>query len=216
MVVKSILDSRSMNKPERRPRISREQQKALRFEELTNAAWTLFCEKGYESLTIDEVAEYAGYSRMPIYSLFGDKQNLFFHVWKKISLELMGILLKGCKEGATLNQNLRQLAENLLQDQANKDSHGASIFYVVQSIGISRPDIQEKLRDLAEIHLQGIKAMISYSVLEPGQTLRSDPEIIALNLIAMINGSSTVEFQTRRHFQDADYLHTLYKAMALE
>jgi len=58
--------------------------------------------------------------------------------------------------------------------------------------------------------------MISYSVLEPGQTLRSDPEIIALNLIAMINGSSTVEFQTRRHFQDADYLHTLYKAMALK
>src|SRR3546814_9405326 len=64
-------------------RLSRGEQNARRSEELLEAAWTVFCDKGYESVTIDDVAAQAGYSRMPIYSLFGDKQSLFFALWQR-------------------------------------------------------------------------------------------------------------------------------------
>ena len=73
----------------RKPRRTREEQKADRSKELLAAAWVMFCDKGYEAVTIDDVAEHAGYSRMPIYSLFGDKQNLFFELQRSKTTELL-------------------------------------------------------------------------------------------------------------------------------
>src|SRR3546814_16564274 len=80
-------------------RLSRGEQNARRSEELLEAAWTVFCDKGYESVTIDDVAAQAGYSRMPIYSLFGDKQSLFFALWQLTIDRMLAMLPIGRAAG---------------------------------------------------------------------------------------------------------------------
>ena len=202
----------------RKPRLNREQQKAARSIELLDAAWALFCEKGYESLTIDVVAEYAGYSRMPIYSLFGDKQNLFFELWKLKSADVSDVLLKDCEAGASLHDNLLKIAHNIVRsgEKSNSDTnYGEYLFFVVQTISLNRPDIREKLDALAHEHINGIAQVIEQSSLRKNETLRASPEEIALQMIAYINGSSTVEFHTKRMFQTAKSIHGLFLHIAL-
>src|SRR5262245_38788860 len=125
-----------------RPRLTREQQKTARTQQLLEAAWALFCERGYEALTIDHVAEHAGYSRMPIYSLFGDKQNLFFELWRSAVGQLTVQLVGGLENGTPLRRNLEKLARIVAASSAgNQPRHGESLFFVVQTIALSRPDI---------------------------------------------------------------------------
>src|SRR3546814_18286456 len=92
-------------------RLSRGEQNARRSEELLEAAWTVFCDKGYESVTIDDVAAQAGYSRMPIYSLFGDKQSLFFALWQRTIDRLLALLLNEMGDKVPIHRKLNRLDE---------------------------------------------------------------------------------------------------------
>src|SRR3546814_20772814 len=74
-------------------RLSRGEQNARRSEELLESAWTVFCDKGYESVTIDDVSAQAGYSRTPLYSPFGNTQRLFFALLQRTIDRLLAMLL---------------------------------------------------------------------------------------------------------------------------
>lgn len=138
-----------------KPRLSRVEQSAQRAQELLNAAWALFCEKGYEAVTIDEVATRAGYSRMPVYSLFGDKQNLYFELWQRAVGDLMRQITASQKPGDSLRRNLARLAELIAapagsNTQADPQKNlGEHLFFAVQTIALSRPDIADRLETLA-------------------------------------------------------------------
>ncbi|WP_347456535.1 TetR/AcrR family transcriptional regulator [Acinetobacter thermotolerans] len=49
----------------------------VRRKEILNAAEKLFCEKGFEQVTMSEIAEAAGMSKKTLYVHFADKQELF-------------------------------------------------------------------------------------------------------------------------------------------
>ena len=201
----------------RKPRLSRGQQREQRTTELLEAAWAMFCEKGYEAVTIENVAEYAGYSRMPIYSLFGDKQNLYFELWRKAVGALSDALLGSLRPGVSLRRNLAQLAEVVAQGPAGAapDKSPESLFFAVQTIALSRPDIAAKLEKLSREVITHVARIVRESALEPGDVLRGDAETIAAHIVAQINGLSTVQFQTRKRFARARDLAAIFNAIAL-
>ncbi len=206
-----------MSTTARKPRLNREQQKALRAQELLDAAWELFCQKGYETLSIDEVAEYAGYSRMPIYSLFGDKQNLFFELWRNKTGQLEQLLLANCRAGETLSHNLHALAEIIaVSSQTPNPQHGEYLFFVVQTISINRPDIKDRVDSLARELVADFAEMITSSTLEKGQSLRDSPERVAEHILAQINGIATLQFQTRQSFLTTASLGDIFCRLALK
>ena len=180
--------------PKRR---TRAEQKAARTSELLAAAWSVFGEKGYDATTIDEVAERAGYSRMPIYTLFGDKQNLFFELWRNAVAALTDQLIGSLKPNVPLRRNLRTLAEILANSPTppRGQSSPEALFFVVQTIALSRPDVFEKLEQLSRQVVEDLATAVRTSTLERGDVLRSDAEIIAGHLVAHING--------RRKFRSA-------------
>ena len=204
-------------KPARKPRLSRGQQREQRTTELLEAAWAMFCEKGYEAVTIENVAAYAGYSRMPIYSLFGDKQNLYFELWRKAVSAISETLLGNLRPGMSLRKNLLQLAEVVAQGPAAgaPDKSPESLFFAVQTIALSRPDIAVKLEKLSREVVANVARIVRESALEPGDVLRADPEIIAAHIVAQINGLSTVQFQTRKRFVRARDLAAIFNGIAL-
>lgn len=190
-----------------RPRLSREDQKAQRAEELLEAAWTIFCESGYETLTIDDVAARAGYSRQPVYTLFGDKQNLFFELQRRAIAETVDLLFRRLRPGANLRESLSRIAK-VVAEQLNSDKprYGERLFFVAQTIALSRPDIAEKLQEQARWVIDELTRFIERCTLAPGEVLRSEPRVIAAHLAAHINGLTTVYFQTGERYTSADDL----------
>lgn len=198
-----------------RPRYSRDQQKLRRRQDLLAAAWTLFCEKGYESLTIDAVADHAGCSRQPVYSLFGDKQNLFFELHRAAIVETVSMLDRFLVVGRPLRDNLRKFAQFVSAELgADKINYGHQLFFVVQTIALSRPEIAERIQGEARYVLEALARGIRLSTLAAGEQLRGTPEEVAAHVAAIVNGMTTVEFQTHRHYTNADDLGDILAAIA--
>lgn len=200
----------------RKKRLSRDEQRVIRYQQILDAAWSLFCEKGYDSIIIDEVAERAGCSRMPIYSLFGDKQNLFFELWKTQLSAEESILLQGCKPKALLSKNLDAIASNLVKLAASDVSQAAAnLFLAVQIISLSRNDIRKKINDISLDIVTEFAKVIEYSSLAKNETLNESPEAIAYHLIAYINGSTNVKFQTNKNMISAKFVKQLFRDIAI-
>lgn len=62
-------------------RLTRQESAEQTRRRLLDAAWELFAERGYASITLEQVADHAGVTRTPAYSHFGDKQGLFHALW---------------------------------------------------------------------------------------------------------------------------------------
>ncbi len=202
----------------KKPRLSREQQKAARMQDLLEAARVMFREKGYDAVTIDQVAEYAGCSRMPVYTLFGDRQNLFFELWRSATADLEQSLFRHFVPGTPLRRNLKQLAE-LLADSftsAKPADDSERLFFVVQTISLSRPDIAEKASNLARQVIKDVARCIEQSSLARDEKLRSDAETVASHLVAYINGMATVQFQTHARYVKAGDLVPIVNSMAFK
>ena len=198
-------------------RLSRKEQRAARIHQLLEAAWAMFCAKGYEAVTIDDVAEHAGVSRMPIYSLFGDKQNLYFELWRSFLGDLSQRMLIDLSAGAPLRTNLERLARVVGEKpQTTTPQAPEGLFFVVQTIALSRPDIGLRQKEAANQVVASFAAMVRDSSLLPGERLRNTPEQIAAHLIAHINGMSTVEFQTDHRFNKTSDLIDIFHAIAFE
>jgi AcrR family transcriptional regulator len=180
-----------------RRRLTREEQKAQRAQEILEAAWAVFCEKGYEALSIEDVAERAGYSRQPVYTLFGDKQNLFFELQSRATVEVVKLLFGDIRPGAGLRETLVKVAHATAEQlNQHKPTYGERLFVVAQIIAMSRPDIAAKLQEQARWVIDEIAAVIRRLRLAKGEELRGEPEVIATHLAAHINGLTTVQFQT--------------------
>jgi AcrR family transcriptional regulator len=205
------------SRPQKRQRLSREEQKAERSQQLLDAARAVFMQKGYEAVTIDDVAEHAGYSRMPVYTLFGDKQNLFFELWRTTTAELTEALVGGFKPGTSLRANLKVIADVLGNEvPAAEPPFGERLFFVVQTIALSNAEIGKKLEALARKVVSDVATFVRQSSLEKGEALRSDPETIAAHIVAHINGMATVQFQTRSRYQRAKDLFPIFCAIAFK
>lgn len=198
-------------------RLSRAEQNSQRSEELLAAAWAVFCEKGYEAVTIDDVAAHAGYSRMPIYSLFGDKQTLFFVLWERTVDGMLESLLGEMKGKTTLRRKLKRLGEVLEESRkTSPEGAGERLFFVVQTIALSRPELERRLQELARRVVSSFATMIRDAALDKDDTLRADPQTIAAHLIAHINGLSTVQFQTGHGYARARELVPIFNAIAFK
>lgn len=182
----------TLKKSARPTRLSRADQKTKRTEELLDAAWALFSEKGYESTTMDEVAEHAGVSRYPVYYAFGDKQNLFFELWKKRVVSELDKIQSRVKRGGSLRSNLEGIAQWMVDEHTANPYLVDGLFFVVQTIGLSRPDITEKLQSVSANIVDLIAGIIESSTLEPGQQLRAPARTVATHVIGMVNGISNM------------------------
>ena len=185
-------------KPIRAPRLSRADQKAKRTETMLDAAWALFSEKGYEGSTMDEVAEIAGVSRYPVYYAFGDKQNLFLELWKRRVVSVLDTIESRAKHGASLKANLKAIAQWVVDEHTSNPYAVDGLFFVVQTIGLSRPDIAKKLQDASKNIVDHISEIIASSALEPGQQLRAPARTVATHVIGMVNGLANMRSEVNK------------------
>ncbi|NGY04156.1 TetR/AcrR family transcriptional regulator [Solimonas terrae] len=198
-------------------RLSRADQKIRRTESMLDAAWVMFCEKGYEASTMEEVAESAGVSRYPVYYAFGDKQNLFLELWKKKVGEVFERVEPRIKRGGPLRLNLMALAQILAEDhQTVPYAPVDSLFFVVHSISLGRPDIAEKLNLVSASGVEYFAGIVESSSLGAGEKLAGPARNIAAHLLAMTSGLSVLRFQTHQLNVDAKHILKVFLTIALD
>lgn len=83
--------------------------------EITQAAKELFLERGYATITVDQIANRAGVTKRTLYSHFPSKLALFVHVFddylQQLHTEMSGVL----DEGLRIDVLLRRLTATLFE-----------------------------------------------------------------------------------------------------
>ncbi|CUT00764.1 TetR/AcrR family transcriptional regulator [Candidatus Kryptobacter tengchongensis] len=146
----------------RRREIIKERHK----QEIIESALYLFGKKGYKDTTIEEIAEYAQFSKGSIYSYFSSKKQLFDEILKALfdKIQLFADEAKSLKGEA--REKLRAYALNLVNFFLNENRY--SFHVMMQAIMQMEADekesttnyVRERLRQISKILLEIIKADI--------------------------------------------------------
>ncbi|WAX58456.1 TetR/AcrR family transcriptional regulator [Jatrophihabitans cynanchi] len=93
-----------------RRRLSRAEQNDAKRRLLLASALEVLTEQGYQAMTLEEVAERAGFTRRPIYTLFGSKEQLALALFQTQTDRFTQDMLQ-VQPGRTLKSTLKRLAE---------------------------------------------------------------------------------------------------------
>ena len=94
-----------------RPKRTRHQKRAVRTrEKLLSASKSLFSERGFDAVTIDEITETADLGKGTFYYHFGTKDQLI----KELICDVLGELEQAIKEKAKSSNDLHRLLDNII------------------------------------------------------------------------------------------------------
>lgn len=93
-----------------RRRQSRAEQNENRRRLLLASALEVLTEQGYQAMTLEEVAERAGFTRRPVYTLFGSKERLALAVFMQQIVQFSEGMLQ-VEPSRTLAATMRRLAK---------------------------------------------------------------------------------------------------------
>jgi hypothetical protein len=102
-------------------------------------------------------------------------------------------------------------------DRGNQGENrrGESLLFAMQTITLSRPDLETQARTLFEASVKQFAQAVKRCPLERGQKLRGSPELVAAHLMAHLGGLSRLEYQTGRNYMQAQDLYELFVFMAI-
>ncbi len=121
----------------------RERKKQQTRQKIATVALKLFIERGFEQVTVNEVAEAADVSVNTVYNYFPTKEDLFFGLHQPMETSLAG-LVQQRKKGEPLLSFLRQLLLGSLEPMKampspEQDSMRQQIFRVIQESPPCKP-----------------------------------------------------------------------------
>src|SRR5919201_5865627 len=91
----------------------RERKKAQTRQRISNVATELFVVRGFDNVTVAEVADAAGVSKMTVFNYFPRKEDLFFDRGPEAA-DLIADAIRGRRDGETPVAALRRLMLDLL------------------------------------------------------------------------------------------------------
>lgn len=130
----------------------RESSAKLGAEALLDAAERLFLERGYANVSMQQIAEAAGFTKGATYYHFQSKEDLFLEVSKRLTLNLRDQLLAAFDEPGTFEEQLRR-STRMVRDSFAGDmnrwwSDAAVVFsketkeaFLEQTFGVSDPSM---------------------------------------------------------------------------
>jgi AcrR family transcriptional regulator len=84
-------------------------------EAVVDAAQTLFLERGFGAVSMDELAEVAGVARRTLYNQFTSKEEIFREMLGRVSAQLEDALPPGIETSGTVEEVLRLIGRAILK-----------------------------------------------------------------------------------------------------
>ena len=131
----------------------REQREQL----ILEVAGQLFARAGYDSASMDEIAELVGVSKPVVYSYFGSKEGLYLAYVERAGRELVERLISAWARGAATGSRLRAPVAEFLSFVEERDNgwrvlfrEAASSRPIAEQVAVVRGRIVEAIRQMVE------------------------------------------------------------------
>jgi TetR/AcrR family transcriptional regulator of autoinduction and epiphytic fitness len=135
-------------------------------EAIAEAAERLFLERGFGSVSMDELAEAAGLSRRTLYNQFASKEEIFREMLLRVSGQLEDAFPPGVETQGDVEDVLRQVARMILELHKNPEFLGFLRMVVADSrqfpwiaeefAAVMEPQTERLVRYLAHLTAMGI------------------------------------------------------------
>ena len=174
-----------------RKRLTREESKEVTRVRLIEAAERLFIRKGFDSASVEEISETAGYSRGAFYSNFDNKEQIFLDVIDRRRPKALDRIFQRVSDPAERIAAVRDWYSNQWR---LKD-------FITLRLEFSRRAMQDRSvrKHLAELRRQELEtyaaSMGRYLVGKDGVPA-DRPQIVALLLLAVAHGLGTLAMDT--------------------
>ncbi len=151
-------------KPKRTYSSTRRQDQARQTRhQISNAARSLFMERGYAGATIEAIAQEAGVATETVYAVFGSKRKLLAHLLR-ISVggddEDVPILERPEPQAVLNETDQRRQLELFAPDITKIMERAAPILEIMRIAAKSEPEIAELLRQRLQERWQNLEAMV--------------------------------------------------------
>jgi AcrR family transcriptional regulator len=188
----------------------RERKKQQTRQQIATAALRLFLERGFDQVTVNEVAEAADVSANTVYNYFPTKEDLFFGLYQPREAHLVD-LVRHREPGEPLVPFLRQqLLKSLEQPQVAFPEDSSARYHVIQIIQ-SSPTLQARSLQMTQSAEQALaQSLASEMKMQPDGIV---PHLVA-HLILVLATRLSTEYERRRlSGQSAEEIQAVLSAM---
>ena len=157
--------------------------------EVLKKAKEVFCEKGYNGTSMDDLVQATGLSRSSIYDTFGDKHGLFLKCLNQYRCNQQGSLMQMFSKTDDPKKKIRSIFDYIIKDiLADKDRKGCLLVNV--SMELAAVD-----KEVADIACESMEEMeqLFYAWIKEGQTKgeiakKFTPKALARHLYSSLMG----------------------------
>jgi AcrR family transcriptional regulator len=168
----------------------KDREKLQRRMDIIDAAEKVFFSRGFESATMDEIAEKAELSKGTLYLYFKSKEDLQFAIFMRGSDILMKMMKDNLSSGSKGFQGLLELADSFIRfSRENRDYFNLFMYYEssrMAALNIDQEQLQVYLKEDSPL------ALVTHQVIMGIQdgSLRNDisPEVFSATLWSQMLG----------------------------
>jgi AcrR family transcriptional regulator len=160
----------------------------------------LFIEEGYESITIERVAERSGVSKKSIYAWFKNKSSLMEEVITDIANNAHDILIKGVlPESGNVEDDLYNIAVSMLESFYSAEAMSVSRFIFRESH--KYPEFRNYIESFASRDIYGVLAGIFEKHSDSIISLK--PSALAHRFLNFLSGNLSIIIANNLEVPDA-------------
>lgn len=169
--------------------LTRKQREFLRHrKEIMQTALTLFSEKGFSNVSMQEIAVRSEFAVGTLYKFFSTKEELYSEVLKEKVNELHHCLMSSLKEPGDEINKMRAFLDKKMQ--WFKDNMDYTRLYVTETFGvgfIGKAEL-DQIKEKAHKELTGEMARLFQSGIQRQLFKEMDPHFLAVALNGLTNG----------------------------
>ena len=154
---------------------------------ILDAAFELFCEKGYDATSTDEIAQTAGVSKATVYAHFKSKEKLLLAVVKDRTSGISSkLLLPPTEQPLSVSEKLRLIADK--QASILLTHCDFNLQSLIETLGQRFPEIGRMFWEAGAAKVQAEVTEILRKATAEGELDVSDPELAAGQFLSLVRG----------------------------
>ena len=158
--------------------------KSIRKQKIIEVAATLFCKKGYQSTSLDDVAKEIGISKAGIYHYVSSKDNLLSIIYTQAFEKIFQETYEIGRMDLPPDEKLRRILDNHIKNIIVRDLSMFSVFFSEES-QLPEKDFQ-KIRQEKKRYTRIIEEIIEEGIAQ-GLFRELDPQLQAYAILGMCN-----------------------------
>jgi AcrR family transcriptional regulator len=167
-------------------RLTRRESQNVTRARLIAAAEKIFIQFGFDSSSVERIAEAAGFSRGAFYSNFQDKDELFIAVLNKRRLAISSALGEIFRCEPDVTKRLQAVRDWYVNQEQQKEWIILETEFTLRAI--RNPAVKVRLVGLRRQELETYSALVAQHFSQIGRPAIDRPGTIALSLMAIVQG----------------------------